>query len=106
MFDATDKEETLNLSGYHFTCFQFAYDWRKDNIENAARLHALLREKQAYIREKYRERYGINQAEAKFDVVAHSMGGLLTRYFLRYGDQDLPDDGSLAELNWADCLKV
>ncbi|MCZ6709936.1 MAG: hypothetical protein O7B25_06220 [Gammaproteobacteria bacterium] len=92
---------TVDYGDDHFTCFQFAYDWRKDNVENAARLHAFLIEKQAYVREKYRERYGIERAEVKFDIVAHSMGGLLTRYFLRYGNQDLPDDGSLPQLNWA-----
>jgi pimeloyl-ACP methyl ester carboxylesterase len=85
----------------HFTCFQFAYDWRKDNVENAARLHAFLKEKREYVREKYREHYGIDKADVKFDIVAHSMGSLVTRYFLRYGDQDLPDDGSVPEPNWA-----
>ncbi|MEM6507144.1 MAG: hypothetical protein AAF711_17025, partial [Planctomycetota bacterium] len=34
-------------------------------------------------------------------VVAHSMGGLVLRYYLRYGTQALPDDGSLPGLNWA-----
>lgn len=84
----------------HFTCFQFAYDWRKDNVENAARLHEFLLEKREYVREQYRARYGIDNSEVKFDLVAHSMGGLLTRYFLRYGSQDLPSDGSLPELTW------
>ncbi len=37
----------------------------------------------------------------KFDIVAHSMGGLLTRYFLRYGAEDLPKDGSVPEVTWA-----
>jgi pimeloyl-ACP methyl ester carboxylesterase len=85
----------------HFTCFQFAYDWRKDNAENAARLHAFLTEKRTYVREEYRKRYGIENAEVKFDIVAHSMGSLVTRYFLRYGDQPLPEDGTLPEPTWA-----
>ena len=29
------------------------------------------------------------------------MGGLVARYFLRYGTQDLPPDGSLPDLTWA-----
>jgi hypothetical protein len=28
------------------------------------------------------------------------MGGLIARYYLRYGTQDLPQDGSLPELTW------
>ncbi len=37
----------------------------------------------------------------QFDVVAHSMGGLISRYYLRYGNQDLPSDGSIPKLTWA-----
>jgi pimeloyl-ACP methyl ester carboxylesterase len=37
----------------------------------------------------------------RFDIVAHSMGGLLVRYLIRYGDQPLPGDGSLPQLDWS-----
>lgn len=85
----------------HFTCFQFEYDWRRSNVENAQRLHEFILEKRAYVRRAIKERFGVDNPNVKFDIVAHSMGGLLTRYFMRYGDQPLPEDGTLPELNWA-----
>ena len=36
----------------------------------------------------------------RFNVVAHSMGGLLLRYFLQFGSQLLPYDGDGPRLNW------
>jgi pimeloyl-ACP methyl ester carboxylesterase len=100
------RDEALGLAGEvdygddHFTCFQFAYDWRRDNVENARRLHEFIQEKQELVQREYRRRYGIEEADVRFDIAAHSMGGLVTRYFLRYGSQDLPVDGSLPEITW------
>ncbi len=100
------RDEQLGLNGAidygndHYTCFQFDYDWRRDNVENAARLHEFILEKRAYVQEERRQRFGIEDKDVRFDIVAHSMGALLTRYFLRYGKADLPEDGSLPPLTW------
>ncbi|RRR70711.1 MAG: alpha/beta hydrolase [Candidatus Viridilinea halotolerans] len=50
--------------------FIFNYDWRKSNIENANELHKFIQ----CIQEKTEHRY--------VDVVAHSMGGILTRRYV------------------------
>jgi len=92
--------ENIDYGKEHFTCFQFAYDWRLDNVENAKRLHEFILEKRAYIQEQYKKLYGIENHLAKFDIVAHSMGGLITRYYLLYGPADLPEDGSKPEITW------
>jgi hypothetical protein len=101
------QDENLGLSGAvdygddHFTCFQFPYDFRRDNVENAKRLHEFILEKRQFVQQKLEERFGIAGADVKFDIVAHSMGGLLTRYYLRYGDADLGEDGPLPPIDWA-----
>ncbi len=89
----------------HFTCFQFAYDWRRDNAENAQRLHEFILDKTAYVEAELKQRYGIER-DVRFDIVAHSMGGLLASYYLRYGPADLPVDGSAPELTWAGARQV
>jgi len=106
------RDESLGLGGEvdygkeHFTCFQFDYDWRRDNVEGARRLHAFIEEKRALVQGEYAKRFGIQNADVKFDIAAHSMGGLLARYYLMYGAQDLPANGALPDLTWAGARRV
>jgi len=85
----------------HFTCFQFPYDWRRDTVENARRLHEFLLQKRAYVQSEIEKRFGLPGTPVKFDLVTHSLGGLVARYYLRYGTADLPEDGSPPPVTWA-----
>lgn len=105
------RDEELGLSGAvdygdkHFTCFQFPYDWRRDNAENARHLHTFMLKKKAYIEAERKRRFGIEEP-VKFDIVAHSMGGLMARYYLRYGDQGSAHAEKAPELDWSGCELV
>jgi pimeloyl-ACP methyl ester carboxylesterase len=61
--------------------YVFAYDWRQDNVKSAQALHALI--------EAIRRDYG--EPKLHVDLVAHSMGGLIARYYLRFGTRDVLD---------------
>ncbi len=61
--------------------YVFDYDWRQDNVYTARKLHEFIE----------RIRIDHAQPDLKVDVVAHSMGGLITRYYARYGTEDVLD---------------
>ena len=59
--------------------YVFTYDWRKSNFEAVDGLHALIEQ----IRRDYRD------PGLKVDIIAHSNGGLIARYYLQYGPQNV-----------------
>ncbi|HUD70679.1 MAG TPA: hypothetical protein VMQ62_01850 [Dongiaceae bacterium] len=73
------------------TAFVYLYDWRRDNVESAQRLGKSIR--------ALKETLG--EPDLKFDIVAHSMGGLVALYYLMYGDEDVVSDGRAHEVTWA-----
>ena len=56
--------------------FEFPYDWRRDNRATAKRLKRFLDERL----KRWRDYTGLK--EAKVILLAHSMGGLVSRYYL------------------------
>ena len=98
--------DVIEWGDEHFTCFQFDFDWRRDNVENAQRLERFIEEKKEYVRSESLRQFGVDRPDLQFDVVSHSMGGLLLRYYLRFGGADLPDNGSLPEVTWAGAANV
>ena len=77
--------------------FIFVYDWRKDIAESAAGLAAAL----DHLRKS------LGEPAPKFDILGHSQGGLIARYYAKYGGSDvlggdrppLPDGSGAANLN-------
>lgn len=104
--EALGESGAIDYGNDHYTCFQFDYDWRRSCAENAWLLGKFIEEKRHYVKKERAKRFGPSSKPVRFDVVAHSMGGLIARYYLRYGSQVLPTDGSLPKLNWAGAREV
>jgi pimeloyl-ACP methyl ester carboxylesterase len=78
-----DLVELLEEAGYRrgdqgLAFHIFSYDWRRDLVESARALHETL--------EVLAERRG--DGGARFNLIGHSMGGLVARYYLRYGTSE------------------
>jgi pimeloyl-ACP methyl ester carboxylesterase len=87
--------ESPPARGYENTLYIFTYDWRRDNVENAR----LLLRKIDVLKRKLR------RPNLKFDIIGHSMGGLIARYAAMYGDADLPASGPITP-NWAGARNI
>ena len=64
--------------------YVFTYDWRQDNVQTARKLSQFIEQIQL----------DFADPELKVDLVAHSMGGLISRYYLRYGETDTLEDNN------------
>lgn len=64
--------------------YLFTYDWRQDNVKTVQKLDELIEQ----IRRDYKD------PNLRVDVVAHSMGGLIVRYYERYGTVDVLNGNS------------
>jgi len=95
--------EYRRLAADRANAFRFAYDWRRDLPSTAKRFHrfVLARKRHvAAIRSLYEGRT-VAPSEVRLDLLAHSMGGLLTRYYLMHGSADLGEEGPLPPVTWA-----
>lgn len=100
-----DEKHRPPDAGEHISCFEFGYDWRRSNAENATALSKFIKEKRSFIRAE-RKRRGLPEREIKFDIVAHSMGGLVARYYMMYGDTPPPTDGTRPQVTWVGTRNV
>src|ERR1051325_8998213 len=73
------------------TFYVFAYDWRRDNVESARML----------VRRVEALKLKLGRPDLRFNIVAHSMGGLVARYAAMYGDRDLAPDDATPQPTWA-----
>jgi len=70
------------MDDFNRRLYVFTYDWRQDNVKSAKKLHQFIQHIQL----------NHNNENLKVDLIAHSMGGLVSRYYLRYGDIDVLND--------------
>ncbi len=83
-------------NGYQDTYYVFPYDWRRDNVENARLLINRIDE----LKRK------LNRPDLKFNIIAHSMGGLIARYAAMYGSADLPAGTRRIVPTWAGATRI
>ena len=88
--------ENPAVDGYQDTFYVFAYDWRQDNVANARTL----------VRRLERLKTKLQRPDLKFNVVAHSMGGLIARYAAMYGDVDLPEGDGPIQPTWSGAAHI
>lgn len=74
--------------------YVFPYDWRRDNVESAR----LLMRKMSAVKKR------LKKPNLKFDILAHSMGGLVARYAAMYGTADLPTENPSP--TWAGAVHI
>ncbi|MEA4862102.1 MAG: esterase/lipase family protein [Victivallaceae bacterium] len=95
-------ESDAMVAGHgHPTLFLFSYDWRRNPAENAVELAKFIDSKRDMLLDAYHKEYGPGDYDIRFDLIAHSMGGLVSRYYMMYGTEQPDTDGTPPPLTWA-----
>lgn len=77
-------------------CFLFWYDWRRDLVEAAGQLGAMI--------ERLAREMG--DPDLKVHLIAQSAGGLVARYYVKYGTADVLDQDPLPPPTYAGAKHV
>jgi len=86
-----EKWDSPSENGYQDSLYVFPYDWRLDIVQNSKLL----------IQNIEKLKKTLKKPNLKFDIVAHSMGGIISRYAAMYGDADLPAHNAKPQPTWA-----
>ena len=92
------KYIAVKAAGYEMgkTAFSLTYDWRRDLVEGARRLGDLI--------DRIKREKGAQ--DLKFDIVCHSAGGLIARYYAKYGTEDVLDRDPIPEPTYAGARNI
>jgi len=90
------KWDAPDENGFQDTYYVFPYDWRLDNVENARLL----------INQIDSLKTKLKRPDLKFNIIAHSMGGLIARYAAMYGNADLPTGARRITPNWTGATRI
>lgn len=90
------KWDEPDANGFQDTYYVFPYDWRLDNVVNARRLIEQIDD----LKRK------LKRPDLKFNIIAHSMGGLIARYAAMYGNRDLPAGTRRIAPTWAGASRI
>lgn len=71
----------------------FSYDWRQDNFKTVTKLDQLVDQL-------------IDDGTRTISIIAHSMGGLVTTYYLRYGAQEPEMTSEWPRETWSGAKKI
>ncbi|MCX7920013.1 MAG: hypothetical protein N3A72_10500 [bacterium] len=95
-----NKVRTVAMKAGGFTkdtdAFAFSYDWRKDPVVAAQQLGALI--------EQVKQRSG--NPNLKVNLVCHSLGGLIARYYIKFGTADVLAQDPVPEPTYAGAKNI
>lgn len=77
------REVALKIGGFkpHQDGFGYSWDWRRDLVEAVQKLDRRIQE--------FKEKTG--RPDLKINIICHSAGGLVARYYAKYGAADVLD---------------